>query len=280
MASPIPTTTTPGSSVIPSTATTTPPILGGPAMNQIGQNPPAASLTPQTASDLIASITNATQEFGQANAENAMATGDTGEETAYNTAGAIANANARLALVGGQVQQYQQGLQVQQTLGAQRAAVSAGGFAESGSSLALLRSSTQQGLLQQQITGVNSELQAGGYTEQGAAAGAEAAAAGAAAASSSALAANAQTIATTSKTNAINEAAALGLNIPGISNISATSMPAINPVTLSQTATQNSGVSPLLQTAETATNNQVTAAGGTPATGPTFLSGNPVIQEI
>ena len=209
----------------------------GQATNQIG-TAPGASLTPQTASDLISSITNATQEFGQANAENAMATGDLGEETAYNTAGSIANANARLALVGGQVQQYQQGLQIQQTLGAQRAAVSAGGFAESGSSLALLRSSTQQGLLQQQITGVNSELQAGGYTEQGAASAAEAAAAGAAAASSSALAANATTIATTSKTNAINEAAALGLNIPGISNISATSMPAVNPVTLAQTAQQ------------------------------------------
>jgi len=191
-----------------------------------------ATLTPQTASDLISNISEATQQFGQAKAATDQATGDTAEVGAYNTAGSIAGANARLAQVSGGIQQYQEGVQVQKTLGTQKATQASNGFGASGSALDILRSSTQQGLLQQQTTGVNADLQAGGFEQQGAASAAEATAAQTAATSSTDTAATDTAIATTTKTNAANEASALGLNIPGISNISATSMPAINPAGL------------------------------------------------
>ena len=198
-----------------------------------GNQAPTAPLTPQTASDLISSITNATQEFGQAQSQSDLSTGDIAEQTAYTNAGATATANARLALLSGNLQQYQEQLQLGKTLGTQQAQISGGNLSSnSGTALALLRSSTQQGLLQQQITGLNAQLLSGGYTQQGEASTAEAAAAGAAGTAASDLSTNLTTLANASKTNAVNEAAALGQNIPGIGNISATAMPTINPVTL------------------------------------------------
>jgi len=192
----------------------------------------SAALTPTTISDLFNAIDQAPEDFGQADAESALAKGDTEESSAYTTAEAIANANARLATVGGQVQQAQEGIQIRQTLGSQRAAVAAGGFQESGSALDLLRSSTQQGLLQQQITGINAQEQSAGYQEQGEAAAAEGAATTAAGSAATALAGTDQALGSAAKTNAVNEATALGVSIPGLGGLSATSIPTVNPVTI------------------------------------------------
>lgn len=178
-------------------------------------------------SDLFSAINTSAASFGQAAGQSALAAGDTQEAGAYGNAQAIANANASLALSAGQVEQAQTGLQVRKAIGAQQAGVAANGFGASGSALALLRSSTRQGLLQQQIIGMNAALESGGYQEQGAAASAEAAAATAAASSASALAASENAIGAASKTNAINEAAALGANIPGLSGLSGTNVASV-----------------------------------------------------
>jgi hypothetical protein len=186
-------------------------------------------VTEQTTGDLFADITGGVTDFANAGASSATAAGDLEEAGAYETAEAIANSNARLAGVAGTVEQAQQGIQIRQTLGTQMSQVAAGGFGESGSALSLLRSSTQQGLLAQQITGVNAELQAAGYEQQGAASEAEAGAASGAATAASGLAASYAALGAASKTAAITTAAGMGVNIPGLGGLSATSIPATNP---------------------------------------------------
>ena len=202
------------------------------------QNPgmPSTTATPTNISFLFDAINSGVTNLAQGQAETTIAQGDTSEASAYGSAADIASANARLAQIAGQVQQAQTQLQINQTIGSQRAAVAANGFAESGSALSLLRSSTQQGLLQQQVIGINSQEQAAGYLEQAAASTAEQAAATGAASSATALSASETAIGTASKTNAINEAAAMGLAIPGLSDLSATNIPTVNPVTVGQQA--------------------------------------------
>lgn len=194
---------------------------------------------PALVSDLFSTIDTGVEDLGQANAENALASGDTEEAGAYGSAQAIANANSNIALAAGQVEQAQTGLQVRQTIGTEQADVAGGGFSgSSGTALALMRTSTRQGVLQQQIQGVNADLQSGGYQEQSAAAVAEEDAAQASASEATQLAQTEQAIGQASKTNAVNEAQALGINIPGLSSLSATNVPTI-PTTATTPTTFN-----------------------------------------
>lgn len=198
----------------------------------LGAGPTAtAPLNSTTINDLFSAIDQTPEDYASAESESALATGDASEAADYTSAAAIAAANSRLATVAGTVQQAQEGLQIRQTLGTQQSQVAAGGFQEAGSALSLLKGSTQQGLLQQQITGMNAQLQSAGYAEQGTAAQAEASAAEGAGTSATALSNSEEAMGNQSKTNAINEATALGLTIPGISGLSATSIPNANPVT-------------------------------------------------
>lgn len=186
---------------------------------------PAQPITPQSVSSLYQLIGQASDFSAQSDAFNTTAAGDVSEAGAYTSAGDIARANARLALVGGDIEQAQEGIKLGQTIGAQRAQVAGGGFANSGSALSLLSSSTRQGLLEQQITGVNSQLQAGGFEEQAAASDAEAAAAKAAGNTATANAAHATAMANSAKTFASATAASMSLSVPGIPKISSTSIP-------------------------------------------------------
>jgi hypothetical protein len=206
------------------------------ATSGIGTDP----LNSQTISDLFGAIDQAPTDFAASTADSALAAGDTTEGNLYGTAEGIANSNATLAQAAGQVEQAQQGLQIRQTIGSQRAAVAAGGFQEAGSAVDLLRSSTQQGLLAQQITGVNSQLQASSYLQQGTALAAQGTAAAAAGTAANDNAASLSALGTAAKTNAVNEAAALNVNIPGLANLSGTSIPTVNPVTIG-----NQSVSPV-----------------------------------
>lgn len=195
--------------------------------------------TPQSVNALFGVISNAASDAGQATAQGDIAAGDQAEAGAYGNAQAIADANSRLALVGGTIEQSMEQVKLGQTLGSQRAAVSAGGFANSGSALSLMQSSTRQGLLEQQITGVNAELQSGGFEEQGAASAAESAAASAAGNAATAMSANFTALSNASKTFATNTAAQMGLNVPGIANISGTSIPGVNDLTPGQQGPNN-----------------------------------------
>lgn len=125
---------------------------------------------------------------GQATAETTIATGDIAEEGDYTQAETIAQNNANIALVGGQVQEYQNMRTVMMTVGGQKADIAGAGFQESGTALSLAQSSMMQGVLQNQIIGTNADLQAGGFLQQAAASKAEAAAAATASAAATDLA--------------------------------------------------------------------------------------------
>ena len=167
-----------------------------------------------TINDIVNSVLNlqgqSVEDAANAAAETEAATGATAEATAYGTSGDIATQNAQLEGYSGQVQQYQQMRQANATIGSQQAAISASGFGNSGSSLALLRSSKQQAYLGNQIIGINSQLAQGGYLEQASASTAEQAAATAASSAATTLAAQEATAGTLAHANAINETAALG----------------------------------------------------------------------
>ena len=208
---------------------------GAPGSTGIAEDQP----TPQNVSSLFEAINTGVTSDAQAASEAILGTGDIAEANAYASAEGIANANARLATVGGQVAQAQEGLQITKTLGSQKAAVAASGFQESGSALSLLKSSTQQGLIQQQVIGVNAAEQAGGYLSQAAASAAEAGAATAAGNAATSLSQSEAAVGAASKTSAINEAAAMGLNIPGLANLSATNIPTANPVTVGNQTSVN-----------------------------------------
>ncbi|SRR5579884_470543 len=145
----------------------------------------------------------------KATAAEAQAQGSQAEAGAYTTSATIAEQNAFLAEASGKIQQYQQLRSAFQTIGAQKAAVAAAGFASSGSSLDLLRSSTQQAYLQNQILGINAASAQSGYLGQAAASRAEATAATAASTAQLALAQQARQASEIAQAQATNEANAL-----------------------------------------------------------------------
>ncbi len=202
-----------------------------------------AQLTGQLINDLTTNINSAVTNFGTAAGDTLTATGDlaasagyTSEAGTYSSAAAIARQNETLAGAAGTIEQAQIGLQVGRTIGSQQAGIASAGFGSGGTALNLMRASQRQGVLEQQLTGVNSTMQQMGYEEQATAATAESQAASTSAATSLTAAAAANSAAATAtavgnatKTNANSMAATLGLNIPGLSGLSATSMPTIDP---------------------------------------------------
>lgn len=115
----------------------------------------------------------AIQAAGQQAALTTEAAGTTAEAGEYGQAAAGATNNAQIATLSGQLQQYQNTRTLMNTLGTQAADVSGAGFQNSGTALNLARSSLQQGVLQNQVIGMNAELESGGYLEQASASQAE-----------------------------------------------------------------------------------------------------------
>ena len=140
-------------------------------------------------------------EQGQANAFNIEAQGAAAEAGQYDLAGQISTNNAQTELVSGQLQQFQNTRKLLMTLGSQTAGYAGSGFQASGSTLSVARSSLQQGLLQNQVLGVNANLAAGGYLEQAAASQAEATTARTAAAAANANATTANSLSAITKAN-------------------------------------------------------------------------------
>jgi hypothetical protein len=161
----------------------------------ISVTPLNTTATPANTSSLIAEsgLVNAlyqeegtaTQAAGTQAALSTEAAGTLAEGTQYGQAATIAGGNAQLATLSGQLQEYQNTRTLMNTLGTQAADISGAGFANSGSALYLARSSLQQGLLQNQVLGLNAQLEAGGYLEQQQASEAEEQAANTAAATES-----------------------------------------------------------------------------------------------
>lgn len=127
--------------------------------------------------DLLDLQADETEDTGLAKAADLKSQGDLGEATAYGNAADVAENNATLAGIAGEIKEYQTTRDVYKTVGSQRAAIAASGFGDSGTSLALARSSFQQGYLDNQLTRTQTLSKQGGYLEEAAAAKAEAAAA-------------------------------------------------------------------------------------------------------
>jgi hypothetical protein len=140
----------------------------------------------------------AAQATGNAQALETEAAGTQQEVQEYGIAGGISSENAQMATLSGQLQQYQNTRSLMNTLGSQAAGISGNGFQESGTALNLARSSLQQGLLQNQVLGLNAQMESGGYLEEAASSQAEATAASTAAATESSEAGSAQNLATLS----------------------------------------------------------------------------------
>jgi hypothetical protein len=148
--------------------------------NQTPGGTPAATPAPDTA--LLTNITadinslkaTGAQNQAAADAANIQAQGYGKEEEAYQNVGAIAAENATIAGVSGDIQRLQANRVVDRTIGSQRAAVAAAGFASSGDALDLMKSSIQEGYRNDQIIRTQTSLTQGGYLEEGAASQAEA----------------------------------------------------------------------------------------------------------
>lgn len=153
----------------------------------------------------------AAEDKGIATAQGIMQAGDLKEATAYDNASAIANANARLATISGQIQQSQEGIKVTKELGSQASDVSGSGFSNTGSAVYLMRASKYQGALANQLYGTDAAIKSGGYLSQAAASQAQADAANTAADYAGQLATNATTAAGYAKDQG-NLAQALSLN--------------------------------------------------------------------
>lgn len=149
-------------------------------------------------------------EIGQAATARANAAaltteagGQLAEAGQYDIATAISNQNAAIAQISGTIQQYQTSRQLLRTVGQQRSGYASGGFMDSGTAMDVARSSLQQGVLQNQITGLNASLEAGGYFAQAAASAAEATTARTASATSTTNATNATNLANLSNNSAV-----------------------------------------------------------------------------
>jgi hypothetical protein len=173
----------------------------------------------------------ATQAAGTEAALSTEATGTAAEGTQYGQAAAIAGSNAQLATLSGQLQQYQNTRTLLNTLGTQAADISGAGFQNSGSAVYLAKSSLQQGLLQNQVLGLNAQLEAGGYLEQQQASEAEQTAATTAAATESSQATTAGSLSSLATSQEATTANFLG-QIPGVTvsgsgtNLTVTNTPA------------------------------------------------------
>lgn len=248
-----------------------------------GLSAQGAAATNSATQELMNTLGNTVADEGQSEADTAQAQGYQNEvgaytsaegayggvESAYQTAAGIANQNATLEQAAGDIQAYQEGLQAQQTIGAQRSAVAASGFANSGSALSLLASSSRQAALTQSLSHIQTNINVGGYKEQATAAEGQTAAAqaqeasvGAQAAAASG-AANAATAAATAASRSANFNQALAVNdAANLAQLEAplSGMPGSTAASIEQLQQQQQQPNPTLNAAATA----FRAAGVTP----------------
>lgn len=92
--------------------------------------------------------------------------GATAEANSYNTAAQLAQQNAALTAASTRIQETQTARSVLQTEGTQITDVAGAGFTESGSALDLLRSSAQQGALQESLTNIQGAINENAYAAQ------------------------------------------------------------------------------------------------------------------
>lgn len=143
------------------------------------QNPPTAP-APRKKADpaLVGSIVDrilglqgdATESAAASRAQQTTAAGYEAEAAAYESGAQVSEANARYARLAGDITELQAQRDLLRSVGDTRAAVAGGGFQQSGSAVAQVRASLQEGYLEQQLIRTQALFDEGGYLEQAASA--------------------------------------------------------------------------------------------------------------
>lgn len=115
---------------------------------------------------LLGLQSEAVESDAAARAQGLTAAGYGLEAEAYERAAAIADYNAGIEGIAGEIRLLQEERELNRSLGATRAATAAAGFKESGSTIDLLRSSMQDNYLAQALTRTQTALDQAGYIEQ------------------------------------------------------------------------------------------------------------------
>lgn len=92
--------------------------------------------------------------------------GNVAEANSYTSAAELDTQNAALVAASTRIQSYQQARTVTQSLGATQADVAGAGFTESGSALAILKSSAQQGALANSLTNIQGAINENAYAAE------------------------------------------------------------------------------------------------------------------
>ena len=116
----------------------------------------------QTFSDFGGAASDLFAGFG----DQSKAQGDFAEAQNYTLASKLATQNEKFTETSTAIKEAQQNRSLTQTLGGQQADVAGAGFAESGSSLDLLRDSAAQGALTHAVLGQQGLITEAGYQEQ------------------------------------------------------------------------------------------------------------------
>ena len=170
---------------------------------------PDLSLLRGAVSDILGGQGQVAADTAAATGQQYAAQGAQVEQDAYTKAAAIAQQNAQLQGVAGQIEEAQTQREVAATIGAERAGVASAGFGKSGTALDLLASSTRQGILAGQMIRTQTQLDQGAQLEELNAAQMEAQAAGIKGQAATALGAAYTTAAGTAQTQAQQETQAL-----------------------------------------------------------------------
>lgn len=117
-------------------------------------------------SDLFGGIGSILKGDASAESLRLKAQGDLAEASQYDLAQTLAQQNAQFTQASTGIQQQQQVRNTTMQIGGQKAAISGGGFAESGSGLDILRDSAQQGALAKEVIGQQGQMTQAGYEEQ------------------------------------------------------------------------------------------------------------------
>ena len=258
-----------------------------------GLNATGTAAVNSASQDLLTTLGNYVTDTGQATADTIQSTAYSNEAEAYQgamaayggvgeayttvagtyeTAAAQATNNATLEAAAGNIQEYQEALASQQTIGTQEADVAGSGFGQGGTALSLFRQSNRQAALTQALTGLQTNINVAGYQEQAlgaqgqseaatgqaaqataqqAAVGAQETAAQGAATAATASASSATTSANFNKALATNSAAQIAqlegpitpATPPGGANV-LTGQPVNNALNTTATAFQAAGVTP------------------------------------
>jgi hypothetical protein len=180
-----------------------------PATPVVGGTAADTGLLRNITADILGLQSKAEIANANADASDIQATGFQQESAAYQTVADIAGENANVAGIAGDIKALQERRALTSALGRQRTDVASAGFADSGSSIDLMRASVAQGALTRQLNTINTSLTKGGYLQEGAAAGAEVAGATMAGNAATALAAKQRASGELATANAASQTQAL-----------------------------------------------------------------------